>query len=923
MIIPYLQGLGITDLYASPLLQARFGSPHGYDVINPGRINSEIGGEPAFHVMLDELVSRGMGFLLDIVPNHMAANSNNPWWMDILENGRDSPYAGYFDIDWESPYAGANRVLLPVLGDELDLVLARGELQLKMVDAGFFFDYYEHRFPLCLKSYAPILSCVLRQAGKKDVIEYEAQREARSILRRIEALPGLAFPSRAGRRNRALSQSSARRKLAWLIKTFPKAQNALEKAVTDINEEATGRGEAGMMKELLALQVYQLAYWRRAAREINYRRFFDISDLVGVRVEKPEVFHAVHDLVLGLAGKGLLSGLRIDHIDGLLDPLQYLRRLQLHLVSGEEDFADEQDFYVLVEKILGKDEDLPGNWPVYGTTGYEFISLVNGVLIDPSGMSGLTTAYHDFTGSSKSFEDVVFEKKRMVMHELFRGDVDHLGRRVVHLLREARTERLPTPLEMSAAITAVTAALSVYRTYIRTPRVSPRDRSFIEVALRRAREREPVLAWPIDCLGRVLLLDLPKGSSRRRVNEWLAVVMKWQQSTGPIMAKGYEDTALYCYNRLISLNEVGGEPDSHGISVERFHELNMVRQADWPHTLNTTATHDTKRGEDVRARLNVLSEISGEWREHLERWMEWHEPLVREVKGKPAPDRDMRMLLYQTMLGAWPMDGGQSDDFRSRLKDYAIKAAREAKTYTSWLDPDQEYEEALLAYLDAVLEDEDRPFVADFGEFQRRVSYYGMLNSLSGTVLKLTCPGVPDLYQGTELWDLSLVDPDNRRPVDFALRSRYLNDVRAYSQVPRNELVSELLENWQDGRVKMYIMYRLLQLRRERRNMFAEGNYLPVNIAGHMARNIIAFTRHRTGQWMLVVVPRLYTGLIGEGALPLGEAVWQDDLCLLPGTAPLSWRDVLTGHEVHARGRGIALAELLGRFPVAVLHGAE
>jgi (1->4)-alpha-D-glucan 1-alpha-D-glucosylmutase len=896
-LVPYLDALGITDLYASPLLAARTGSPHGYDVTDPTRLNPELGGEEGFAALAAQLRRHGMGLLLDVVANHMAADPENPWWCDVLRHGRGSPFADYFDIDWEPPRTGlAGKVLLPVLGEPYGLVLEKGELVPEPGEGGFWLRYRERCFPLSPESSADVAARLSEALGAGPV--------------------GAAPAAGSGGVGTAGGALAAVRSAQAPCGVRARVEESL-------------RGLAGdpeWLDRLLERQHYRPAFWRVANREINYRRFFDVYDLVAVRVEEEEVFAATHGRVLELARAGPVTGLRIDHVDGLRDPYAYLQRLQERLGAKEGS----PPFYIVVEKILCGDEELRPEWPVCGTTGYDFLNAVNGLFVDPAGVVALDRLYRSFTGGGKDFASLVREKKRRVVADLFAADLRRLVRQLGRLAEGERHGRDLTLDELEQALVEVTVHLPVYRTYVRDYAVGTRDRGYLERALGEARRARPALERALVFLGRVLLLEFPSylGPEGRRV--WLDFVMRWQQFTGPVMAKGFEDTALYAYNRLVCLNEVGGNPGGQGVSVAEFHRFNETRLRRWPYTLNATSTHDTKRGEDVRARIAVLSEIPDLWAARVERWVRLNEPRKRVVRGLPLPDADTEFLLYQTLLGAWPLREEEVPEFRERLRAYMLKAVREAKVHTGWLEPDEAYEGALLAFVDRILEPgPENRFLQDFLAFQPFVAYYGALNSLTQVLLKIASPGVPDFYRGTELWDFSLVDPDNRRPVDFGLRAALLAALQERKDDPRG-LAAALLAGWRDGRVKLYLTWRALRFRRNHRRLFTAGDYLPVVAAGRERDHVCAFARRLERTWALVAAPRLCVRLVGgepgpEGVPPLvpplGEAVWGATTLLLPPGAPEGWRNVLTGEQAVARHGTLPLADLLCSFPVALLHG--
>jgi (1->4)-alpha-D-glucan 1-alpha-D-glucosylmutase len=775
-IIDYLCQLGITDLYASPIFKARAGSTHGYDVTDPTQINPEIGTPEEFDQLCRALQDRGMGLLLDTVPNHMAASLENPWWFDVLEKGEESPYAGFFDVNWES-----KKVLLPILGRPYGEALDNQELQLQIVNGRPMLQYYEQKLPIA--------------AGAEN----------------------LSFDA---------------------------------------------------VDRVLSRQHYRLAYWRKAADSINYRRFFDINDLVGLQTERDEVFQATHRYVFELVQQNKVTGLRIDHIDGLRDPKQYLDRLP--------------DTYVLAEKILAGTEQIPCDWRVHGTTGYDFTNYVNGVFIDREGFNKLQKTYKTVTGSKNTLADVFRARKRQVMRELFAGEVQALVHRLVELAQADRHARDLQIETLREAFVSVIAHLPIYRTYIRDEQISGTDRAYIEDAIRGAGSGPE-----FDFLRRVLLIE-PAWYLQRCKPDYLDFVMRWQQFTGPVMAKGLEDTTFYVYNPLVSVNDVGGDcsaPDVY-FGVEQFHRRNAARRSLTPHTMNTTSTHDTKRSEDVRARINVLSELPDEWAAALGRWM-------RMNPSETAPDASEQVLIYQTMLGAWPIEV-------DRLKQYVTKALREAKTNTSWIDIDEDYERSVFAFVEQLYD--SNQFIEDFGRFQEKVSHFGALSSLSQVVLKITSPGVPDIYRGTEIWDLSVADPDNRRPVDFASRKEM------FEKLQHGVQLNDLVENWSDGRLKMYVTWKLLKFRRDLSDLFQQGEYIPLHAGGARADHIVAFARRLHDKWCIVAVPRLYASL--------GEAGWGDTQIETPQDGPATWQHVLTGDAVRSPLRA---AELFRHLPVATL----
>jgi (1->4)-alpha-D-glucan 1-alpha-D-glucosylmutase len=921
-LAPYLQNLGVSHVYASPVLAARGGSTHGYDVVDPLRLNPELGGQADFDVLVEALSLHGLGLILDIVPNHMAAHPENPWWRDVLESGPLSPYAGTFDIDWEpEPASLRNRVLLPTLGDAFGTVLESGQLRVGIDEDGLAVWYYENRFPLDPVSYnlvlEPARDWIKAHAGA-------AEMPRREIERLISNVRGLAATGHSpqGKRTAAHERRELKDWLWRVHQDFPELRQALKAAFDGINGRPDEPGSFDRLEALLERQHYRLAYWRLASEMINYRRFFDIGDLVSVRIDDPDVLQATHKLIFELAATGKVDGFRADHVDGLHDPAGYLEQFQ-ETVSGGDS---ERRSYFLVEKILIGDERLPDDWPVNGTTGYEFADRVNNVLVAPEGFERIREAYCELTGLDPSFEDTVYVKKLQMLDDLFAGEFTRLAADLARLAERGRHARDVSPRDLAAALRHVTACFPIYRSYVRDWSVSDRDRHYVAAALEDAQARAPRLNHAaLAFLRRVLLLEVNSVSDsdgRAGSTDSLTWVQRWQQLTGPLMAKGLEDTALYVYTPLLSLNEVGGEPEP--ITVDAFHAHNQYVAEHWPHTMLTTSTHDTKRSEDVRARLAVLSELPDEWLEHLDRWMGLNEAARTEVDGRTAPDANEEQFIYQTLLGAWPLDDAEMPAFRERVKEYLTKAMREAKAHSSWIDVNEPYEAAVHQFVDRILDaDAGAEFLRDFRAFQWRIAGHGVWNSLSQLVLKLTSPGVPDIYRGTELWDFSLADPDNRRPVDFEHRERELSGVREASARD----LPEMVRRWQDGRIKLYCLERVLALRSELSNVYRDGDYLPVSVTELHADRVIAYARPYEERWVLTIVPRLVAALSAPGEPPVGESAWGDTALVLPDDAPRVWTDAISGQRHQSERSGDAthlrISDIFSTVPVAVLHAVE
>jgi (1->4)-alpha-D-glucan 1-alpha-D-glucosylmutase len=849
-IVAYLHDLGITDVYASPLLRPRKGSMHGYDIVDANALNPELGSDDDFTELTGELAPRGMGLLLDIVPNHMAASHENAWWVSVLENGAKSRYLHFFDIDWRD-----DKVLLPILGRPYGEALEEKELQLGFDHEGFFLAYYDKRLPLAPQSYRIVLEpCV------ENVPEGGVGIEVRDLVQNETVIENSRF---------------LKDTLCRLRDESPEFARSMDESIQRFNDDPD------LLDRVVSAQWYRLAYWRIASETINYRRFFDVTDLVGMRVENPEVFEARNKLLLEHIMQRKVTGVRIDHIDGLFDPTNYLAKLQSRLGGP---------FYVVVEKILEHGEVLPSSFQCAGTTGYDFLDTANAVFVDPAGLGKLTEVYHRYSGLTASYEDVVYERKKQAIEQLFFGEMRALGAYLSQLAVADRNARDLAPTELLTALIEITACMPVYRTYIREGRVSDTDRGFVQQASAEARRRaQQVDARLFDFVEHVLLLEPPPYIAGEQ-EKWLAFVMRWQQFTGRVMAKGVEDTAFYNYNRLISINEVGGEPGrgSDFDPVAELHARNEAMVRDWPHTMNATSTHDTKRSEDVRARISVLSEIPDLWERELKAWTRANASLKND--GIPHPNEEL--LIYQTLVGMWPLEAAEEEGVAERLRQYLEKAAREAKTHSSWIDVNADYEKALQEFATAILSNGD--FLSRFRRFHRRIAFHGFLNSLAQVVLKVCSPGVPDFYQGTELWDFSLVDPDNRRPVDYAKRAALL---------PKLGTPASMLRRWQDGRIKLFVTARALATRARHPETFRDGAYRPIDTG---TPNAVAFTR---GDDILVALPRLTTQLGKD--FPLGE-VWGTHALDVPGR----WRNVFTGETLASP----ELRTVFATFPVAILE---
>ncbi len=908
-VVPYLAELGISDVYASPIFKARKGSPHGYDVVDPNRLSPELGTQAEFDEVIESVKARRMGWLQDIVPNHMAFASENQILVDVLENGERSRYFHFFDIDWNHPYEGINgRVLAPLLGRPYGEVLEEGELVLTYQQNGFGVAYYDLTFPLSIKSYASILTHRLGE------LKATLGRDHPDYINLLGILYVLGTLESTELLSERYDQITFIKRILWEL--YNKNQEIRE-FIDENNRAFSGRkGDPGSfvhLDNLLDEQFFKLSFWKVATEEINYRRFFNLNELLCMRVEDDEVFKYVHSLIFELVDTGKISGLRVDHVDGLYDPAGYLEKVRARV----------PDAFVVVEKVLDLEEELPRSWPVQGSTGYDFMNLLNGVFCVRDNAKALTRIYVDFTGFRMPYEQVLFEKKKLVIEKHMGGDVDNLALLLKSVSARDRHGRDITLYGLRRALVEVLASFPVYRTYISKGMVAEHDFEYVQDAITRAVQKHPALLRELDFINRFLLLDLPDYMTEEEKADWTHFVMRFQQLTGPLMAKGFEDTTLYVFNRLLSLNEVGGDPSTFGIPVETFHRFNELRSQVWPHTLNATSTHDTKRGEDVRARIDVLSEIPEEWRIKLKSWGKINRKSKRRVHGLMAPDNNDEYFLYQTLVGAFPFAGVAQSRFAQRVRDYAIKAVREAKVHTAWLKADTDYEEAYISFIDQLLNpDPKNAFLREFLPFQRKVAHFGLLNSLSQTIIKIGCPGVPDFYQGAELWDLNLVDPDNRRPVDFQRRKALLQDIKSADQSDNSALVETLLTNGEDGRVKLFLIFKALKARNQFRELFQQGRYIPLETAGRFRDHVIAFARNREKEWVLIVAPRFLTGLTQEGKYPLGTEIWHDTSVILPPGASATWTDALTGWVVKGERR-LLMGEVLRSFPVSLLIGSK
>jgi (1->4)-alpha-D-glucan 1-alpha-D-glucosylmutase len=913
-IVPYLARLGISHVYASPILKARPGSMHGYDVTDHAQLNPELGTREDFDRFTDRLREHGMGLVVDIVPNHIGVmGDDNAWWLDVLENGPAARFASHFDIDWRPIRPSMrDRILVPVLGEPYGKVLESGGLQLEFDAAtgNLSVRYHEHRMPIDPREYPRIF---LKPIPSDRLSPDDPNRaDFESLLNAFGSLPPRNDTSEEAVAVRYRDKEAHKRRLVRLMERSPEVREHIEATVAETNGSPGEPSSFDALDALLEAQAYRLSYWRVAGDEINYRRFFDINDLAALRMNERAVFDSTHALIFELIEAGRIQGLRIDHSDGLYDPEAYFDALQ-----GRFDPSSERgtSLYVVTEKILASHERLPESWRVDGTTGYEFGALATAWLVDGENEARMTRRYRQFTENEASFDEIAYESKRLVMRSSLAAEVEVLATQLDRIAQLDRHTADFTRAAIREAIREVIACFPVYRTYLSERGASDEDRRIIHWAVSVARRRSAGVELSVfDFLREVLLGDAQHGRTPSIRQAMLEFSMKFQQVTAPVTAKGVEDTAFYRYNRLVCLNEVGSDPKRFTASCAALHQANLERCKSWPGSMLATSTHDTKRSEDVRARIAVLSEVPDEWKRHLARWARLNRSKRRWLEESPAPDREDEYLIYQTLVGVWPEDL-QTQPLIERVQAYALKAAREAKRATSWVSPNAEYEEALGSFIAELLSQPERSaFVRDFDPFARTVAWFGRLNSLAQTVLKITSPGVPDFYQGTEHVALTLVDPDNRRAVDFDAAAARLDEIDAFQSSPR-----ELFDPAHRGSEKLFATARLLALRRRDPELFARGSYVPLTVEGACKDHVLAFARVLDSRACVVVVPRWAARLLGRATdLPIGE-VWRDTSIQVVESVPSSLQDVFTGRALASW----QVAEVLGEFPIAVLSSAR
>jgi (1->4)-alpha-D-glucan 1-alpha-D-glucosylmutase len=966
-LIPYLNELGVTDCYASPYLKARSGSLHGYDITDQNSLNPEVGSEEDFRDFVFQLQKHNMGQILDFVPNHMSVFDNLKW-LDVLENGPASVYARFFDIDWDPPQVELhNKILLPILEGLYGIVLEKGLIGLDYDRGAFLIKYRDYRLPLAPETIAPVLETTIKNLRHNMPESNPEFIELESIVTASQNLPGRSERDSEKIKQRHREKEVIKKRLEKLEQQNGQIKSALAESITAINGSSGDRKSFLRIHEILEEQYYRLSFWRVAAEEINYRHFFDVNEMIALRTEDPVVFEEIHRLLRELFGRGLISGIRLDHVDGLFDPEKYLNNLQkdcwlesvarklkqnsslsevdlpsiknilTQKYSGYFNRESESAFhpvYIIVEKILSEGEEINQEWPVDGTTGYEFMAALNGIFVDNRQSGKLLNTYRWFTRSDSSYDDIAYQGKKLVMLTTMASEVNMLAYRLNKIGARSWEYRDFTLNSLHYAIQEVIACFPVYRTYINadSEAISRNDKACIDCAIKEAKRRNPAVNPAVfDFILSTLLLHYPEGMEDSGREEQKLFVMRFQQFTGTVMAKGAEDTAFYIYNPLVSLNEVGNNPGVPGTSIQEFHRKNILRRKAKPQSFSPSSTHDSKRGEDVRARINVLSEIPGEWRSALHRWSRWNKNLKPMRNGEPMPDRNDEYLLYQTLIGTYPIESlseKELTEYANRIQNYMLKAIKEAKVHTSWMSPNPDYEGAMTNFVRRVLNPgKDNLFLSDFKRLNFMTATCGIYNSLSQVVLKTFSPGVPDIYQGNELWAFNLTDPDNRVTVDYARRIEMLGQLKEQAAVEtgKNSLIDELLNKAHDGRIKLFVTWKSLNYRKDNRYLF-EGAYLPLKTAGSFKNNLCVFSWIRGEKELIVAVPRFLSRLTQQATLkPLGKSVWGDTRIIFPRKLKKSvFKNIFTGEMVQIEDMnyaGLPVAGVFNSFPVAVLEG--
>lgn len=902
-LVDYLHELGISHLYASPLFKAKEGSAHGYDIADHGKLNPDLGTEADFQRLVEKLHHHGMGLILDIIPNHMCiVDAANGWWQDVLENGPSSPYADYFDIDWHPVRTlFHDKVLLPILEQPYGDALENQTFKLNYRQGRFELELPGMLLPTDPKSWSLLLVPLAQEVQKILSDKSPEYVELMSIITQVEHLPPISGQGKEKIEERLRENEVIKKRLDTLLNNST-LLNLLVAQLSAFNGQKGNPKSFDALESFLALQPYRLCFWRVANDEINYRRFFDIFEYAGIRVEKKEVFEAVHVLVGEFVKKGWVDGLRIDHIDGLWDPEQYLQDLQEWCKPP----------YLIAEKILLGSEKLRKEWPFQGSVGYDFLNQLNGLFVFQGNRKALHDCYHQFIGDSPRLSDLLYQSKMVVLSVSLPSELNMLARHLDRIAGHHRSSQDFTSESLKLALRDVIASFPVYRSYIQGSKIAEEDRQTILLAMARARRRSPGLSPSINqFIQSVLLLEHPDGLEESLKREREDFAMRFQQLTGPVMAKGLEDTAFYRHYPLASLNEVGGDLYSFGTSQDMFHKKNLERWEFWPHSMLATSTHDTKRSEDVRARINVISEMPVEWEKALMSWTSINDKHKVKDGDESIPDANEEYLFYQTLLGTWPLKPDEDwNIYLKRLQDYMEKAIKEAKVNSSWINPYRHYDLSVRQFIANALGDAE--FLDNFGSFINRISSLGMLNSLSQTLLKLASPGVPDIFQGNEIWNFSLVDPDNRRPVDFDKSRKLLQSLDSLKNVLRSP---------EDGRIKLFLQWKMLRLRQKLPDIFSKGIYLPLYAEGPLQQHAIAFARILEKKAVIVIAGRFFSFYMKDFHNPLQQDPWRDTLIELPiELSHFYFHNVLTGDALKPNPF-LDLHELMQPLPVALLEG--
>jgi (1->4)-alpha-D-glucan 1-alpha-D-glucosylmutase len=910
-IVKYLKELGITHVYASPILKARKNSPHGYDGVDPGLLNPDLGTPEDFDILTDHLKKMDMGWIQDIVPNHMAYDFDNPALRDLLEHGPNSSYREFFDTDLKLVCCSLeDKLAAPFLGDHYEKCLMEGQILLKFDKEGFSINYFDFKLPLSIASYAELLNRTEEKLPKNP-------EETASVFGRFAYIANRF--AKAAKNKPSFERDNGIAKLKaelWEIyQQEPEMADALDRMLQDYNGDINREKSLFRLPTLLSAQFFRPRFWKTSGDEINYRRFFDINDLIALRQETEPVFLWSHKLLLRLIEEGKIDGLRIDHIDGLVDPEAYLTRLREAI----------GDIYLVVEKILEHDESLPESWPAHGTTGYDFSNRVESLFVRRENEEALKSILNKYFPGEDPFEEILCFAKKQIMLTHFMGDLDNLVDRMRRMAMRLSSGADITRPRLKAALTEILIRFPVYRTYLASGHITSQDRTYIQQAIKMGTTQRPDLIYEFEFLQKVLLktYDVPSDHEKSLESFRKCAVTSFEKLTAPLMAKGLEDTALYRYPLLLSLNEVGGRPDNFGTTCLSFHKYMAERSEKWPYALSSSSTHDSKRGEDVRARLHVLSEIPDQWEMMVSYWRGYNENKKILVKGVLVPNDTEEYFLYQTLVGSWPVEGDTEPSYLERLEKYIVKFLRESKVNSTWHSPYEEYEAGVISFIHGILNqsDPENPFMRDFLPFSQNIAFYGVFNSLSQALIKMTAPGVPDFFQGSELMNFKLVDPDNRGLVDYEKRKQL---IRKIQEIPSHDGLKSFPEpaGLIDGAdwLKLSLIMKGLTARKQHVELFLVGSYIPLLVTGHLSKHVVAFARRLGKQWSITLVPRFLTGMITPQQLPLETEIWKDTMVILPSGAPARWQNVLTGQSIKIK-QNLPMGELFKFFPAALLIG--